>query len=343
MGKDVGEEDRTSTPPGRANAVTIYDVARLTGYSPSTVSRGLHKPGRLSGATETKIREAAKSLGYNLNPNARALLTGKTGNIGLVVSDLTNPTFFGLIRAAEVEASSQGRTLVLAQTRGEAGHELEIATHLLPSVDGLVLVASRLDDGDILRLAQRKPVVLANRSVDGVAGVLPDGSAGIREALDHLVELGHRSLAFLAGPPESWISTARWELLLEEALSRGLSIVEIGPCEPSTAGGRGALRRVLAAGVTAVHAYNDLVAVGLLQACQDERIGVPDRLSIIGNDDIFGSEFTTPRLTTIRVPMTEIGRDSVRRLLAGAAVTAPAQDRLPTALVVRGSTGPAPS
>jgi LacI family transcriptional regulator len=343
LGEHVGEGNRTPAPRTKDDAITIYDIARLTGYSPSTVSRGLHKPGRLSVATEAKIREAAKTLGYNLNPSARALLTGKTGNLGLVVSDLTNPAFFGLIRAAEAEASSQGRTLILSQTGGEAGHELEIANHLLPSVDGLVLVASRLDDDDVVRIARRKPVVLANRSVDGVASVIPDGSPGVREALDHLAALGHRSLAFLAGPSESWISRARWEVLLDESMSRGLSIVEIGPCEPSTTGGRNALRRVLAAGVTAVHAYNDLVAIGLLQACQDEGIAVPDRLSIIGNDDILGSEFTTPRLTTIRVPMTEIGRDSVRRLLAGAAATDPSQQRLPTSLVVRGSTGPAPS
>ena len=318
---------------------TIYDVARATGVSPSTVSRALNKPGRINAKTEKRIREAAAELNYRLNPMARALPTGRTGTLGLILSDITNPVYFSLVRGAEQVTSALGYTLVLAESQESPELELETAHRLLVSVDGLVLVASRLEDEAIVDLADQKPLVVVNRQVEGVDTVIANVLPGIQEALDHLRELGHQSLAYLSGPAASWMSRLRWDTLLEQAVARDMSIVEIGPGAPTLDGGRDALRRVRAAGVTAVIAYNDLMAIGLLLSAKEAGLTVPDDLSIVGFDDIFGSDFTSPPLTTIRTPLGAVGDEAMRGLIASldrTDHTAPFE--LQTELVVRGST-----
>src|SRR6478609_4383204 len=143
----------------RKPPATIYDVAKATGVSPSTVSRALNKPGRLKEATERRIRDAAEQLGYRINPMARALPTGKTGTIALLVSDITNPVYFDVVRGAERVASENGLTLVFAESQESPELELATAQRLQTSVDGLFLVASRLDDERIVELAAAKPLV----------------------------------------------------------------------------------------------------------------------------------------------------------------------------------------
>lgn len=300
----------------RKPPATIYDIARAAGVSPSTVSRALNKPGRINARTERRIRDVAEELGYRRNPMAGALPTGRTGTIGLIVSDVTNPVYFDLIHGAERVIASEGHTLVLADAQESPDTESETAERLLLSVDGLLLVGSRLDDARILELAEHKPLVLVNRSVPGLPGIVPDPLPGIRKALDHLASLGHRSIAFLSGPATSWMSGVRWETLLDEALRRDIGIVEIGPGIPTLEGGRQSLRRVRAARVTAVVAYNDLMAIGLLQAAKAADVDVPEDLSIIGFDDIFGSSLTTPTITTIRSPLDRVGEAAIRRLIA---------------------------
>jgi LacI family transcriptional regulator len=332
-------DGRETVPTGQP--ATIYDIARATGFSASTVSRALHKPGRINATTAKTIRDAAERLGYQINLFARALPTGRTGMVAVVLSDITNPVFFDLVRGAEQACAEQGHTLILAESQGDATREAAVVQRLLPSVDGLVLVATGLPEPRIRELDRHKPLVLANRMVEGVRCIVPDGGAGVRQALDHLVELGHRSLAFLAGPSSTWISAARWQHVFDEALARGMNVVEIGPGTADQAGGRAALRRVLASGVTAVHTFNDLMAIGLLQACRDDGVDVPARLSIVGFDDIFGADLTSPGITTVRSPMRDVGAEAVRMLLADPASTPQPAALLPTVLVTRGSTGPA--
>ncbi|GLI00219.1 LacI family DNA-binding transcriptional regulator [Phytohabitans aurantiacus] len=300
----------------RKPAATIYDIARHLGLSPSTVSRALNKPGRVNAKTEQRIREAAAALNYRTNPMARALPTGRTNTLGLILTDITNPVYFTLVRGAERVAAAAGYTLVIAESQESGELEAESAERLLQSVDGLVLVASRLDDASIGALAERKPLVLINRVVDGVPGVVPDVVPGIRDALDHLAVLGHTSLAYLSGPSVSWMSRVRWETLLDEAPRRGMTIVEIGPGAPTLDGGQEGFRRVRASGVSAVVAYNDLMAIGLLRACRCAGVDVPSQLSIVGFDDIFGSDFTSPPITTIRTPLDLAGEEAVHQIVA---------------------------
>lgn len=326
----------------RGGAATIYDIAELAGVNPSTVSRALSKPGRISAPTEAKIRAAAQRLHFRFNPMARALPTGRSHTLALVVADITNPVVFGIVRGAEQAASAAGYTLVIAESQESGETEAETIERLIPSVDGLVLATTRLSDERIAEIAARKPVVLINRAVDNVPSVLPDVETGVAALLEHLHGHGHRSIAYLAGPETSWISERRFERMLDASDRLGFALVEIGPNQPTIEGGRAAYRRVLAARPTAVIAFNDLIAIGLMQAAAEQSVRVPEDLSVAGFDDIFGSELISPPLTTVRAQLVEAGESAVVDLLASLDGDELAADArlLETRLVVRGSTGP---
>ena len=246
---------------------------------------------------------------------ARALPTGRTGTLALLVSDITNPVYFDLVRGAEHVATARGLTLVFAESQESPELELATARRLQTAVDGLFLVASRLTDAQIVELAAAKPLVIANRLVEGVASVVPDPEPGIAAALDQLRERGHRRIAYLAGPDASWMNGLRWRTLFDAAVARGLSIVAVPSAAPTREGGADALPLVRAADVSAVVAYNDLLALGLLRAARDAGTSLPDELSIVGFDDIFGADLTTPALSTVASSLREAGEEGMRRLL----------------------------
>ncbi|WP_423921416.1 LacI family DNA-binding transcriptional regulator [Frigoribacterium sp. 2-23] len=335
-------------PPRRraGSAPTIYDVAKLAGVAPSTVSRALGKPGRITPRTQMKVQAAADELQYRFNPMARALPTGRSSTLGMLVADFTNPVFFEMVRGAEHLAADHGYTLILSESEESGPREAEQAARLLPSVGGLVLATTRLTDDEILSLAAAKPVVLINRAVPGVDSVVSDVAPGIDAALELLHDLGHRSIAYLAGPELAWIGRRRWDHLLAAAPALGMRIVEIPTSSPTIEGGADALTRVRASGVTAVVAYNDLVAIGLMQAAKEAGVGVPDELSIVGFDDIFGASLTSPSLTTVKTELRSIGARAMGKLLDA---LGPDDGRpmsvdegpVPTVLVRRESTGPA--
>jgi DNA-binding LacI/PurR family transcriptional regulator len=260
--------------------------------------------------------------------------------LAVLVPDITNPHNFGLVRGAEAQARAAGSTLVIADTQG--GAELE-ATHLDQlgsSVDGFVLAASRLPDDELRALAERSPVVLFNRRVDGLASLVTDSADGSRQIVEHLVALGHRSLAYLAGPSDSWSDAERWRALGEHAEAAGVAIVRCGPFPPTLDGGPAAADIGLATGATALVAFNDLLAIGVLRRLGERGIAVPDRVSVVGYDDIFGSDFCSPPLTTVAGPVDEAGRTLVDVLMSGREPVPVLT--LPTQLRVRASTGPPP-
>ncbi|MET1044540.1 MAG: LacI family DNA-binding transcriptional regulator [Microbacteriaceae bacterium] len=332
-------DDQATRPLDRArrkSAATIYDIARLAEVNPSTVSRALSQPGRINVKTEERIRAAAKQLNYRVNPIARALPTGRTYTLGLIVADITNPVLFGIVRGAEQAAAVSGYTLVISESQESGEREATAAERVLPSVDGLVLGTSRLSDEEIRELAELKPIVLINREVEGVQSVLPDLHPGVDKAVHHLHALGHKRIAYLSGPTTSWISRRRRDAIAAVAAEQGLELLEIGPGTPTLEGGRASFSSVAAADVSAVFAYNDLMAIGLMRESAERGAAVPAALSVIGFDDIFGADFTTPPLTTIRTPLDEAGRRAVRTLLGQDA----SRDELPTELIMRGSTAP---
>lgn len=299
---------------GKSSA-TIYDIAKLAGVNASTVSRALSKPGRVSAKTQKLIEDAAASLNYQVNPFARALPTGRTNTFGLIVADITNPTFFGIIRGAETIATGRDYTLVLAESAESPETELTAARRLMGTVDGLILASPRMDDDNIRALARDKPVVVINREVEGVPCVVPDVNKGISEAVRSLAANGHQRIAYVAGPPQSWMSERRWEGVQAACDWSRLEAVRLESTKPTVDGGRQAARDVLASGATAVLTYNDLLAIGLMQELQAAGMAVPDEMSIVGFDDIFGADFTTPALTTVRSPLGQCGEAAAMRLL----------------------------
>ncbi|WP_062464232.1 LacI family DNA-binding transcriptional regulator [Demequina soli] len=329
----------------KSGAPTIYDIAELAGVNPSTVSRALNQPGRVSAATEARIRAAAAELDFHINPLARALPTGRTNTLAVVVADITNPVVFGIIRGAERAASRAGFTLIIAESQESGSLEAATIDRLIPSVDGIVLATTRLPDDEITRIAARKPLVTINRAMDGVISVAPDVRPGITQLVDHLHGLGHRTVAFVSGPGRSWISERRWEALLDAARALGMSVFEIGPNSPTIEGGVRAFERVEASGATSVVAYNDLVALGLIKAAREKGIDVPRDLSVAGFDDIFGAEFISPPLTTVRADLLGAGAVAVQELFRKIGVDAAVADseELTTELVARESTGPLPT
>jgi LacI family transcriptional regulator, repressor for deo operon, udp, cdd, tsx, nupC, and nupG len=326
--------------PGRANA-TIYDIARLAGVNPSTVSRALSKPGRVSAGTRRLIEDAAAELNYQANPFAKALPTGKTSTIGLIVTDISNPTFFGTIRGTEYTTAGQDYSVILAESAESARKEQSVAQRMLASVDGLILASPRMDDDNIRALAEEKPVIVVNRDVEGITCVVPDVEKGLGEAVRHLSAHGHRKVTFIAGPDASWMSARRWKGVQQACEWSRIEAVKVNSDSPTIKGGRAAARTVVGGGATAVIAYNDLLAIGLLQELQAAAYAVPDQISIIGFDDIFGSDFTTPGLTTVRAPMETCGMEAAALLLKAlnGSERIPAAHYIDTELVVRGSTG----
>jgi DNA-binding LacI/PurR family transcriptional regulator len=331
--------EKVGTP--RRRPVTLHDVAREADVAVSTVSRALTDPGRVNVRTREHVQAVAKELGYRPNRPAQALPTGRTGMLAVLVPDITNPHNFGLVRGAEAQARAAGSTLVIADTQG--GPELEAAhlDRLTSSVDGFVLAASRLSDADLQALAERTPVVLFNRRVPGLPSLATDSADGSRQIVEHLVALGHRSVAYLAGPSASWSDGERWRALRHSAEAAGMRIVRCGSFPPTLDGGPAAADVGLASGATALVAFNDLLAIGVLRRLAERGVAVPGRVSVVGYDDIFGADFCSPPLTTVAGPVDDAGRMLVDVLQAG---REPAPEiTLPTLLRIRASTGPAPA
>jgi DNA-binding LacI/PurR family transcriptional regulator len=336
---------RTPAPAKRGRgekpSATIYDIAELTGVNPSTVSRALNKPGRVSAKTRKIIEDAAAQLNYRVNPFARALPTGRTQTIGLIVADITNPTFFGIIRGAEATAAASDYTMVLAESAESADTELTAARRMMGTVDGLILASPRMDDDRIRELAAAKPVAVINREVDHVPCVVPDVNKGIGEAVRSFAANGHRRVAYVAGPVRSWMSERRWEGVQAACDWSKLESFRVESSKPTLDGGRQVARAIVDSRATAVITYNDLLAIGLMQELQAAGIVVPDQISIVGFDDIFGADFTTPPLTTIRSPLGECGSVATKLLLdlLDGRATPASPVRADTELVVRGSSG----
>jgi len=338
------DEERPSARP------TIYDVAAACGVAPSTVSRAFARPGRVNAETAERIRQVAAEMGYRTNPLARALPTGKTSLLAIIVADVTNPFFFELLRGAEETATEAGYTLLVADVQESVEAERRALDRTLPMVEGLVLATSRMSDSSIRVAAKQRPTVVLNRSMSDIASVATDNARGMRRAVEHLAELGHTTITYVAGPDASWANGVRWQSLREGTHELGLRARRIGPFSPTQAGGLSAAGAIADSPTTAVIAYNDVLAIGLMRGLTSLGIRVPEDVSVIGFDNIFGADFCTPQLTTVAAPLRQLGKVAVQTLLND--LNAPRSSRLkprgplrtallPSRLVVRSSTGQA--
>lgn len=322
---------------------TIYDVAEACGVAPSTVSRAFSRPGRVNIATADRIRAVAAELGYRINPLARALPTGKTSLLALIVADVTNPFFFEIIRGAEEAARAAGYTMLLADVQESVEAEKETLDRVIPLVEGIVLATSRLSDSSIRVTAKQRPTVVLNRVMTDIPSVVTDNARGMRRAVEHLAELGHTTITYVAGPEASWADGMRWRSLREAAYELDLKARRLGPFPPTVAGGLSAARAFGEKPGTAVITYNDLIAIGFMRGLTRMGARIPADVSVIGFDNIFGSDFCSPPLTTVAAPLGTLGSFAIKTLLGQLVTNAPhgfGPALLPAKLIVRGSTGP---
>ncbi|WP_460569997.1 LacI family DNA-binding transcriptional regulator [Humibacter soli] len=337
----------SETPHGEKaqRAPTLADVAAGAGVAVSTASRALSNPGRVNVVTRQRIERVASELGYSPNQQARALTSGRARAIAVLVSDVTNPFYFGIIRGTQQQLKASGYSQLLVDTEESDQNEDELLHRLRSSFDGVILAASRLSDRSLARLADELPLVAVNRQTRGVPSVFIDTPRGVVQALEHLVSLGHRDIAYVSGPETSWSNESRWRALVKAASARGATMHRLGPFAPRQHAGAAAADAVLNTGATAAIAFNDLLAIGMLQHLASRGIRVPERLSVVGCDDIFGADFCNPPLTTLTAPVEQAGRLAVTMLLTqldnGDAPGMRQTTVLPTYLTVRSSTGPA--
>jgi LacI family transcriptional regulator len=330
---------------GRRVPVTIKDVARVAGVSPATVSRTLASPGLVRADTRRRVQQAVDALGYKPNRAARGLITGRTGNLGLIVPDLTNPFFPGVVKGVQNRAREFDYAVFLADTDEDPAAEADLVRNLAKQVDGIVLCSPRMAEDEVRSLAADTPMVMLNRRVGRMPSVTVNGTEGIRHAVAHLRALGHRRVAYVAGPRVSWSNRDRLRVLRQTTAAAGVELVETGNVVPRFAGGVAAADQVLASGVTAVFGYNDLVAIGMLSRFAARGVAVPERISVVGFDDIVLSEMVNPSLTTLAQPKEQSGRAGVDLLLQllDHPDRAVSRRELESHLVVRNSTGPAPN
>jgi LacI family repressor for deo operon, udp, cdd, tsx, nupC, and nupG len=324
-----------------ASDPTIYDVARAAGVSAATVSRTFSRPGRVSSQTAARVRAAADEVGYGASPVAPGPADRRTGVILLMVSDLANPAYHGIVRGAEEAAEAAGRLVLVGDGRESAEVERAILTRSLAVADGVVLAGSRMTDTAIRMVAKQVPLVALNRLVPDVPSLTIDQTAGARRALEHLHGLGHAEVTYLAGPEASWADGSRWRSASDVAGDRGLRIRRLGPFDPTVRGGMVAVHSFRSAPTTAVLAFNDLLAAGFVHGVLDAGGSVPDDVSVVSFDDTVAAELVRPGLTTVASPVRDLGAMAVRALLQTlekGRLPALRPVALPTRLVERGST-----
>ncbi|RPF26214.1 LacI family DNA-binding transcriptional regulator [Georgenia muralis] len=331
--------------------VTARDVAERAGVSVSTVSRALSTPTTVSPGARRKVESAARELGYEPNPTARGLVTGRTHAMGLVVPDLENPFFAATTKAVQARAWSMGYALVVADSDEDPNHERRLARKVSQQVDGLILCSPRSSDAELEALAGRVPVVLLHRGSGELSHVVADNVEGVRIALRHLRALGHRHIAYAGGPHRSWSDGQRREGLTRAADTFGdITIEDLGSFQPFFSGGVAAADLVLASDATAVLVYNDLMALGLLSRAGERGVDVPGGLSVASFDDIPLAGGVGVPLTTVAIPIGPLARAAVDVLAhliedgaPARAADSPLGHRLPVELMVRETTGPVPS
>jgi LacI family transcriptional regulator len=323
--------------------VTIHDVARRAQVSPSTVSRALSASHLVRVSTRDRVLAAAKELGYQPNPAARSLITGRTGNIGIIVPDLNNPFYTGVLRGVQSRARQSGYAVFFADGEEDPVAEESLVRTMARQVDGIVMCAPFASDTQLRALAGVTSLALLNRRLRDVPAVLMDSASGMRQVVDHLAALGHRRCAYLNGPNNAWSNRERRRGLRTAAARAKLDVIEFGPFEPKFEGGVQAADLALADGVTAIIAYNDLMALGVLSRLADRGVAVPHEMSVVGFDNLLYTAVCAPPLTTVAMPMEAGGRVAVDLLLAGAHDGAGPYRELSTNLIVRATTGSATS
>jgi len=333
----------------------IAEVAALANVSTATVSRALTAPGKLRPDTLARVTEAVRKTGYTPNPAARSLRARRTMLVLVVVPDIANPFFSDVLRGIDEGLSRHGYGFLIGNLANARAKETQLATVALTGhVDGVLLLNGHIPDGGRRALiAGDIPMVAICEAIPGAAipQVEVQNREAARQAVEHLVALGHRRIAYLAGPPDNILEHERRGGFNEGLSAAGLSArrASIYPGDFTFAAGVTAATAFLRTKPrpTALFAANDEMAIGFIKTVRMAGLAVPDDVSVVGFDGIEFADFIEPTLTTFRQPRRELGDRGAELLVAamrGEAIDpAAAHQRLPVSLLARSSTGPVPS
>lgn len=329
----------------------IKDIALRVGVSPATVSRALSGSGLVAEPTLSRIRAAASALNYRPNASARSLRTQRSMAVLMVVRDISNPFYLEVLKGVEQAAREAGYSVLMGNTENDPDRELEYFDMLRDGhADGMILMTGKLPAQleSKARLLDTLPVVVALEMIEGadLPHVQIDNQLAARDAVQHLIALGHRHIAHITGPLPEVMSTLRrdgWRMAMAEAKldvplvyeQRGDYLLHSGQ----------ALCRVLLdlpEPPTAIFCANDEMAFGAIRELHRRGLDVPGDISVVGFDDIYLSEAIFPPLTTVSQPRARIGREAMSLLLQVMAVGEAAAELIviPTTLTIRETTGP---
>lgn len=327
--------------------VTLKQVAEEAGVSVMTVSNVVNgKPGAAA-TTRERIRRVIEQLGYVPNVAARILRGGSTGMIGVMTLDLTMQYSLEIVRGVADELASAELEVVITATYHDSSREHARVEFLTQGVvDGLLMVAPVLEDPTIALLQSRGcPVVVVDprRLELDLPRVTVDSYGGMRQAAQHLIDLGHEKIAYIAGDSAFESSQVRYSAFIDAMKLSGLPVVEelVAECDFNyTCGFRAALELIAKHNPTAIIAGADVIAMGALDAARAQGLSVPEQISIVGFDDLPQAGHSFPGLTTVRQPLHDMGQVAARSLIGQLDGSPPLMPRmqLPTTLVVRGST-----
>lgn len=333
--------DGAATPGG----VTIYQVAAHAGVSITTVSRVMRDSGPVAAETRDRVLEAIDTLRFVPSRLGRGLAERRHAANGIVFPDLSGPYYAEVVGGYEEVAAELGRSVLILSTHGREAVRSKVLD-LASRVDGLVIFGRTVRDDVVAEvIAMGVPVVLLARpAVPGADTVTAENLASARRLAGHLLDHGHRRLAFLGDPESSSDAAARWAGITGVLAERGIRARQPVLCELGEEAGRAAARRLLSASRSrpqAVVCADDEIALGVLLAAEELGLRVPGDVAVTGWDDIMAARYARPGLTTVRQPMRELGGRAARALderISGDR-TAPRHDVLHTELVVRASCG----
>jgi len=329
-------------------SVTMRDVARRAGVTPTTISHVINNTRYVRKETHARVWAAINELGYQPNNLARSLRRKETHTFGLIVPDNANPFFAEVARGIEDSSFDRGYCVILCNSEKNLEKELSYINVLQGrQVDGIILVSAGINTQHIIDLQEKgKPVVVVDREIAGVNvdAVLTDNRGGGYKAVHHLVELGHKRIGCISGPSELTPSAERVDGYKQAVTEAGLrwepNLIIKGDFHSK--GGYSAIEKLMSLPEppTAVFACNDMMAIGAMAGAIDLGYNIPHDLSIVGFDDIELASYTNPKLTTVEQPKYKMGTVATEMMLRQVNEGKSPGRRLilPTELIIRQST-----
>lgn len=337
--------------------ITIKDVAKQAGVSHTTVSRALHGSSLLADATAERVRQVAIEMGYFPSAAARSLRTNRSHALGVIVSAIDDPFFSEILQGIEEVAQGSGYSMLIAASQRSLDQEQAIVQDMRErQVDGLIICSSSFSAAQRRKLLEYGiPIVVVNNQAaeEYRYSIYHDDVDGSRQVTRHLIELGHKRIAYLGNSLSGRTTLDRLTGFRQEMKAAGLKIPADYSFEVAGGGPKDGQKAIdhfldLPKRPTALFCYNDLMAIGALKGLQAAGVRVPEDISLVGFDNILFSAFTNPPLTTLDQPKRYIGAEAARLILGllvphdGQQAQAQEIQKLKGKLLVRRSTAPPP-